>query len=361
MELGGSRSDLHGRWLRRYGLRDPVAQWRVASRERAPTLAFIAVASDGGIFRKVSPGLAAKLAQQAERLAQDALASPETVATTRVAAQAVVGRVEAWRDEMEMAGGRTGWVARGDPEKDWRGAGRAGAGRDAAELSDEALFTAALSGHPYYDEGIARRLAAVTIELGAGKLVRLGGPADAALVFGAARFAGRSLRGRVGGERLCDEGVAAVLAAAEGWARAVGANPLVTDFQDARDVAVSQSIGLAADAAACAEAAERMGLGMEIWDAAHEFHAYGVVSIQSRFLATMDYDGAQRFASAAARLAARAMADPEVRLPRPPPGVEAQEPRLVMASAKAVLREGVLPRRTRVRADGRAPVTVVQS
>ena len=305
----------------------------------------------------MSPRVAYKLALEAERVAQDALASPETVAATRVAAQEVVGRVEAWRDEMEMAGGRSGWVAQEDLAAVADVEGRFGAGWDEEELSDDALFTAALTGHPYYEERVARRLAAVTIELGAAKLVRLGAPMDAALVFGAVRFAAGCLRGRVRGERLCDEEVRAVLMAAEGWGRVAGANPLVVDFEGAAEVVLSQLTGLAADAAACAGAAERMGLGTDVWDAAHEFHAYAVLSIQSRFLATMDYDKAQRFASAAARLAARALEDSGVRLPRPPPGVEAQGPRLVMASAKGALRNGVLPRR----AVGSVPVMMPQS
>ncbi len=342
MVSGESRKDLHERWLLRHGLPDAVSQWHDAPADRAPTLAFIAVASDSRILSKLRHDMAETLAEQAERLARDMVAAEGTIDVTRAAAEEVTLRVAVWRHALA-----TGWRPASRSDAAGRRMGLLPAEPDPATTERE-LFQRALRRHPEFIEPIARRLAVVTWQLGADGLIELGPPFDGVLALSAARIAAGVARGPASASLRPAERLA-LLGIVEDWAERTGLNPCIVPLQGGAAAIVAQAAGLATDSVHCAAAAaarQDRPSCQAMWETAEEYNAYLVLSLQPRSLTEMVFERAERFASAAARLAEAALADPAVRLPALPAGIEAGGPRLVLATARGVLRNGILPRRS---------------
>lgn len=343
MVSGESRKDLHERWLLRHGLADAVSQWHGAPADRAPTLAFIAVASDSRILSKLRHDMAETLAEQAERLARDMVAAEGTIDVTRAAAEEVTLRVAVWRHALA-----TGWrpaLRRGAAVG--RKTGLFPALADPATTERE-LFQRALRRHPEFIEAIAWRLAMVTRQLGLDGLIQLGPPFDGVLALSAARIAAGLARSTASASLPPGECLA-LLGIVEDWADRTGFNPCIVPLQGGAAAIVAQAAGLATDSVHCAAAAaarQDRPSCQAMWETAEEHNAYLVLSLHPRSLTEMVFERAERFASAAARLAEAALADTAVRLPALPAGIEAGGPRLVLATARGVLRNGILPRRS---------------
>ena len=227
MVSGESRKDLHERWLLRHGLPDAVSQWHDAPADRAPTLAFIAVASDSRILSKLRHDMAETLAEQAERLARDMVAAEGTIDVTRAAAEEVTLRVAVWRHALA-----TGWRPASRSDAAGRRMGLLPAEPDPATTERE-LFQRALRRHPEFIEPIARRLAVVTWQLGADGLIELGPPFDGVLALSAARIAAGVARGPASASLRPAERLA-LLGIVEDWAERTGLNPCIVPLQGGR-------------------------------------------------------------------------------------------------------------------------------
>ena len=337
----------HEKWVGRYGRPDALPRWRSADPQQAPNLAFLAVASDARMLLSLDSLTAHDLAGQAERVARQVCAAPETIDLTRAAANVVTSRVEAWRKVALSTGRRPGLASAKDDDR------HAGTSHPALTQTDQEVFKAALGCAGYYREPIARRLAEVTLGIGSAGLLRLSAPMDAVLALGAARFAAQSVRLRVSGIPMSRARCLDVIEIVQEWGEHSGKNPFFIDFdgKEQGEMLARQAVALAADACICATiAAGRTGgteaPGFGIWEAAEEFHAYAVLSINSRFLTLMDYDKAQLMASAASRFATAAIANPDLRVPRFPSGTGACGPKSVLAMTASLLGQGIRPRRS---------------
>ena len=345
--LTTSQVEQHEQWLSRYGRPDALPRWRSAHPDRAPNLAFMAVASDPRMLLSLDSVTAHDLAGQAERVATEICAAPETVDLTRAAAHVVTSRVEAWRKVALSSSRRRGLETAKDDDR------RPGEPRATRMQTDQEVFRIALGCAGYYREAIARRLAEVTLGIGSAGLLELSAPMDAVLALGAARFAAQSIRGRVSGVPMSKAQCLEIIEIVQEWGDRSGRNPFFIDLdgEERGEMLARQAVALAADACICTTiAAGRSGgtkaPGFGIWEAAEEFHAYAVLSLNSRFLTSMDYDKAQLIASAASRFATAAIGNPDLRVPRFPTGTGASGPKSVLAMTAGLLGQGIRPRRS---------------
>jgi hypothetical protein len=327
----------HERWMLRYELPDAYERWRAADPDKAPSLAFKAVAGDPDLLIRLDRATGKALAVQAQQVASGLVGSRDLSEETRAAAQIVLARVERWR---RFGSGRR--------HPDLAAAGALpGTARDAQRpLSVEEQLKLALDEFPQARDPIARTLFDLALRMGADGLVKVLDPMDTVIALAAARLAARCTRGLARAHAMPDEARLQGIAVVQDWARRSGKNPFLA-VQDG--LKVNQAASLSLDASTCVAMAVdlpggALAPGFTMWEDAEEFHACAALSVRPNLMDDMEFERAQAFASAAAR---HALAAIEGTAPRPPRFIDCDEPfgpRTVLALTRFALTGGPLPR-----------------
>jgi hypothetical protein len=334
--------ELYRSWLLRHELPDAYPRWREAASDRAPTLAFTAIASDAKLLHRLGAAAGA-LAQQAERFAVHLMKAQEASGEARAAAQVVRARIVQWRQHSasRLALGNT----------------RVAATKAAEEAAAPKILTLeehlriALNDHPHYRESTARALFRQTLQLGAAGLHVVGAPFDAAIMLATARYAARCWRGTIRGDVPSRDECMTAVALVQQWGASSGHNPFLIEFAGVPGSLEDLVFALCRDVVTCLTISSRfpegaLAPGFAMWEAAEEYLSFGVLSLRPSQLTHMDLDQARLFAAAAARLAASAEADPSVRLPVFPEALGAGGARRVLAATRFALPNGIEQRRS---------------
>jgi hypothetical protein len=330
------------RWLNRNGRPDAYARWRCADTTRASELAFVAIASDARILMRLHPGMANSLALQAEEAALNMPSSKSLSELSVVAARVVAARIQDWRRYVA-----TGMKPPTDHNHDPRQASMEKAADELALPKD--ILQQAQTDFPNARLSAGPTLLDTALRLGARGLIQLGAPMDAVLALGASRAAARRVRGHLRSMDLPLERCPEAIGILQEWCALTGKNPFLVPYGSAGGTISDRVKGFALDAATCvAVAAKSPGgsasPGFDALETAEEFHAYGILCVNADLVWNMDLDNAQHYASAAARLATAAMADPAVRLPEFPDYCQVAAPKLVLALARAACSSGIKAR-----------------
>jgi hypothetical protein len=332
------------RWLSRHGLPDAYTRWKGADVTRASDLAFVAIASDERILMRLSPSIANNLASQAEEVACNIPSSKEVSQLSVVAARVVAARIQEWRRHIASGAKRAPNDTRDKlAEEKQKTADPLALPQDVLRQAQEDFPNARLSA--------ASTLMDTALRMGARGLLQLGDPMDAVLALGASRAAARRVRGHKRSMDLPLDRCGEAIGILQEWCALSGKNPFIVPYGNTGGSLAERVTGFALDAATCvAVAAETPGAagrpGFDALETAEEFHSYGVLCINPDFVWNLDIEKAQSFASAAARLAEAAIADPAVRIPEFPDDCEVSRPKLILALARAACYSGIKPRRS---------------
>jgi hypothetical protein len=259
----------------------------------------------------------------------------------------VSARVQAWRTHLIRSHRPLEWRNAAELSRDDSDAG--------ARLTLDEQLKIALEEFPQPRESIARTLFETTLRIGARGLLTVGAPFDKVLALGAARVAARCSRGQVRVDSIPREGCLQAVGIVQEWSAISGTNPFLVGFDgfDGRGGTLEERVtALALDVRACIALAEQLpggptADGFDAWEAAEEFHAYALLSVRPSFLFLMDFEKAQSFASAAARLAQAAIDGEGPQLPEfPEYFYDFPSPRTVLASTRIALPNGADQRRS---------------
>jgi hypothetical protein len=353
-------------WLYRYGIASPLLTWKQAPLDKAPDIAFRAIASDASLLLTLDAATAYVIVKQAEQVlvnCEGASAPHRLVNLYGAIAPVVRMRIANWADRptrqpLKLAGGRC------TPEPP---------PRPLALVPDEvrAIWKNAFDSYPSFDGKTGESIGLTVLALGADGLRKLKSPMDEVFAAISARFAARCSHGAYYSS-MERKSCVALVGTVQEWAVLAEKRPLLIGYQTNAGTYPEQARMLAFDALSCVElAAELPGgdgnPGLAAWEAVAEMHAYIAVALNPQLLAAMDYDLTQAYpaaldydrsqtlrdhhsqtvASAAARFALRLIEHPvlyeTIDLPA---SVDLAKPRMVLATVRRFLPNGVLPRRS---------------
>ena len=175
---------------------------------------------------------------------------------------------------------------------------------------------------------------------------------DMVFALGSARVAARTAQGRqYDGVVLPPEKCIEVIGTVQEWSLLTGKNALIVPGYPGHGKLVRRVVAMALDANTCADLALQRpngseAAGFEMWEVAEEYHAYALMLFDANPLHAMSFDKAVGFASAAGRLAERAISDPDVLLPELPDVSEVPTPKRVLIYARSLTGGSIAPRRS---------------
>jgi hypothetical protein len=342
-EIGTDDADFQ-RWLGRYGMSDAYAKWRAAeNKEGAPFLAFVAIACEARILMRLSPQHGGHLARDALLVLQQIEIGPAT-RQTLAAAQVVKHRLGLWQRFIRTSASQV----TEDPTLAFD------LHKDPARSIEHDRHHArnALTDFPQFRASSVPFLVKTTRTLGADGLLRLGPPMDMVFALGSARIAARTARGlEYGGVTLPRDECLDVIGTVQKWSTLANRNALIVPGYPGHGKLVRRVLSMALDANTCADLAlERTSgdgaAGIDMWEDAEEYHAYALMLFDTNPLHGLSFDQAVAFASAAGRLAERAISDPEIPLPELPDVEEVATPKRVLIYARSMTGGSIAPRRS---------------
>jgi hypothetical protein len=331
------------RWLARYGIPDAVAKWRSsADKTRSPLLAFTAIACEAQVLMRLDPEHARGMVRDACALVEQVEAAAKTPATA-AAAEAVKARITQWQLHV------SGMSSKGNPDHT---AADPAQPRAAAHLTDRSAAQTALAEFPQFGPSTAPYLFNMARSLGPRGLLQLGAPMDMVLALGAARVAARSSKGKhYAGLPASRTDCLEVIGAVQAWGVMSEKNALIVPGYPGRGGLSHRILAIAVDSNTCANLGQELpggceAAGFSMWEVAEEYHAYALMLLDRNPLDEMAFDQALLFASAAGRLAERALADPDVLLPVFPEGMDMPSPQRVLSYARAMTGGAIAARRS---------------
>jgi hypothetical protein len=309
------------RWLFRYGIKQGYARWMDAEgTKNAHFIAFSTIASDAGILGRLSRKHSIAMAKHAEQVVAEVGLGKNASPATATTAMVVGARIVAWR-ELDM---------KRQLDRDWAAVDKDDQepsipdGTEAEPISERTMASNLVKDYPQIRPSSARFAFATTRQLGVAGLIGLGDPMASIFVQGAARVAAWNVLGKLPGEALPDEECLEVVRIAQDWGVKMGTNPFAAnDYGGKQGTLVSRIAARALESNACMEMSAQLpggvtSPGFAQWEDAVEIHSYALMAVASEVLDGWTFDDARLIGSAAARLAAHAIAHPECALPELP-------------------------------------------
>lgn len=332
--------DTHEALLRHWRFRnshpDVVRRWHEAAPDRKGALAFVAVAQDPGVLDTIPRTKAGKLAEEAARYASNLRAARRMgdatqLAASLVAAELVLGAVDAWRtrqrelDSLDRRDGEFARILGGDADD----------GLTTAERWNKARLEC-----PEFSEATGRMCLGVAASLPPGALGALGDPWTQVIGLGALRYAARHRRCALLTTTAAASAIETAMVNVQAWTLAAGSDPFDVPLGEDPVQAAALAAALSRDAGTCGRLAARVvpggkqSPGWGVWEASEQRSACAALALDPGILRRPCLDeGARKYLAQAVQRASRNPARP------PLPERAAADPATIYAEADRWLLE----------------------